>query len=170
MKNDKMNNFDLPVIAGIVIVVFAIGATFFLSGRAGKTDYGPEESGYVLEESQKDGNLSGNEESVSSSSFKIEVTKEGAGKEAKIGEKIKVNYDGFLEDGAKFDSSYDRGAPFEFVLGAGQVIKGWDKGVLGMKVGEKRRITVPPELGYDETGVPGAIPPNATLIFEVERL
>lgn len=100
----------------------------------------------------------------------IEILKQGTGVEAKNGDKITVHYTGFLEDGTKFDSSIDRGTPFNFTLGAGQVIEGWDIGVLGMKVGEKRKLTIAPDLAYGVGGVPGVIPANAFLIFEVELL
>ncbi|MFH1392327.1 MAG: FKBP-type peptidyl-prolyl cis-trans isomerase [bacterium] len=100
----------------------------------------------------------------------IEVLQEGAGQEAQNNDKLSVHYTGTLEDGTKFDSSLDRGAPFEFVLGQGQVIQGWDKGLLGMKIGEKRKLTIAPELAYGEQGAEELIPPNATLIFEVELL
>ncbi|HPI67244.1 MAG TPA: FKBP-type peptidyl-prolyl cis-trans isomerase [bacterium] len=86
------------------------------------------------------------------------------------GEIAVVHYTGWLTDGTKFDSSLDRGAPFEFPLGAGRVIAGWDQGVSGMKVGEKRKLTIPYNLAYGEEGIPGAIPAKATLIFEVELL
>ena len=94
----------------------------------------------------------------------------GTGAEAQTGQKAKVHYTGWLTDGQKFDSSRDRNDPFEFVLGAGQVIKGWDEGVTGMKVGGKRRLTIPAALGYGARGAGGVIPPNAELIFEVELL
>src|SRR5215467_9577099 len=98
----------------------------------------------------------------------------GDGPEATAGKKVSVHYTGWLSDngakGKKFDSSVDRGQPFQFTLGARQVIAGWDEGVAGMKVGGKRTLTIPPELGYGARGAPGAIPPNSTLIFDVELL
>ncbi|HEY8431746.1 MAG TPA: FKBP-type peptidyl-prolyl cis-trans isomerase [Sandaracinaceae bacterium] len=94
----------------------------------------------------------------------------GHGAEAVAGKTVSVHYTGRLTDGSKFDSSLDRGEPFSFRLGAGEVIEGWDRGVVGMRVGGKRKLTIPPELGYGARGFPGAIPPNATLVFEVELL
>lgn len=101
---------------------------------------------------------------------KIEILKEGYGDIAVPGDNVSVHYTGWLTDGRKFDSSYERNQPFRFRLGAGKVIQGWDKGVTGMRVGEKCRLTIPPELGYGAKGAGGVIPPNATLIFEVELL
>ncbi|MBL8603587.1 MAG: FKBP-type peptidyl-prolyl cis-trans isomerase [Myxococcales bacterium] len=100
----------------------------------------------------------------------IEDLKVGEGAEATSGKTVDVHYVGTLTDGSKFDSSHDRRRPFSFALGAGMVIKGWDQGVAGMRVGGKRKLTIPPELGYGARGAGGVIPPNATLVFEVELL
>ncbi len=102
--------------------------------------------------------------------MKIEILKEGSGEGAKVGDTVSVNYVGTLENGTKFDSSIDRGEPFPFTLGQNRVIQGWEKGVLGMKVGEQRKLTIPYELAYGEAGFPPVIPPKATLIFVVDLL
>jgi len=94
----------------------------------------------------------------------------GTGAPASAGSQVRVHYTGWLTNGEKFDSSVDRGQPFSFPLGEGQVIKGWDEGVAGMKVGGKRQLRIPPELGYGASGAGGVIPPNATLIFDVELI
>ena len=105
---------------------------------------------------------------VQPSGLEIETVEEGDGAEANAGQRIRVHYTGKLEDGSVFDSSRDRGQPFSFILGRGQVIPGWDIGVRGMKEGGKRKLTIPPELAYGSQGRPPKIPPNSTLIFDVE--
>ena len=102
--------------------------------------------------------------------LKIEDQVVGTGAEAIKGKTVSVHYTGWLTDGKKFDSSKDRGQPFQFPLGGGRVIQGWDEGVAGMKVGGKRKLTIPPEKGYGPNGFPPVIPANATLVFEVELL
>lgn len=106
------------------------------------------------------------------SAQELEVTdlKVGDGAEAKALDTVDVHYTGWLLDGTKFDSSLDRGRPFSFPLGGGRVIKGWDEGVVGMKVGGKRKLVIPPHMGYGDRGAGGLIPPGATLVFEVELL
>ncbi len=109
-------------------------------------------------------------EKMTDSGLKYEDLQEGEGQMAEAGQRVSVHYTGWLLDGEKFDSSLDRNQPFDFLLGKGQVIRGWDEGVQGMKIGGKRKLTIPPQLGYGAAGAGGVIPPNATLVFEVELL
>ena len=102
------------------------------------------------------------------SGLKYIILEEGDGEKPKKGQKVKVHYTGKLEDGTVFDSSVQRGVPIEFTLGVGQVIKGWDEGIADMKVGEKRQLIIPPDLGYGARGYPPVIPPDSTLIFDTE--
>ena len=110
------------------------------------------------------------EEITTASGLKYQDLVLGDGAVAETNHRVSVHYTGWLTDGTKFDSSLDRGRPFDFQLGAGQVIRGWDEGVTGMRVHGKRRLTIPPDLGYGPQGAGGVIPPNATLVFEVELL
>lgn len=114
------------------------------------------------------------EQKTTASGLKYEIIKEGSGESPEKGKRVSVHYTGWLDDngklGTKFDSSVDRGQPFNFVVGIGQVIKGWDEGVMLMKVGEKRRFFIPSNLAYGQSGIGRIIPPNATLIFDVELL
>ena len=122
--------------------------------------------------------MSGNESSASSEGKEITTSSGlqyidqivGTGETAKAGQTVSVHYTGWLTNGKKFDSSVDRGQPFSFRLGVGQVIKGWDEGVQGMKIGGKRKLTIPSNLGYGARGAGGLIPPHATLVFDVELL
>jgi FKBP-type peptidyl-prolyl cis-trans isomerase len=118
---------------------------------------------------QDDFQVSGTPTAAASGLQIIEI-QPGSGDEARSGQQVTVHYTGWLTDGTKFDSSRDRGDPFQFGLGKGQVIRGWDEGVAGMKVGGRRRLVIPPELGYGQRGAGGAIPPGATLLFNVELL
>ena len=115
------------------------------------------------------GSASAGAKSKGAGGLVVDEVKEGQGATAVKGKLISVHYTGHLTDGTKFDSSYDRGQPIDFHLGAGEVIAGWDQGIEGMKVGGKRKLTIPPELAYGARGTPGGpIPPNATLVFDVE--
>ena len=109
-------------------------------------------------------------ETTTETGLKYEDLTPGTGDAARAGQMVSVHYTGWLTDGTKFDSSKDRDDPFTFPLGAGHVIRGWDEGVQGMRVGGVRKLTIPPELGYGARGAGGVIPPNATLVFEVELL
>ncbi|MDP3004102.1 MAG: FKBP-type peptidyl-prolyl cis-trans isomerase [Candidatus Azambacteria bacterium] len=144
-----------------VIVLIIVG--FFIFYNKNKTDINATKQ-------DKTADLKLNNQKMNKQGVQIEILKEGAGAVAKNDDIVSVHYTGTLENGTKFDSSVDRGVPFEFTLGAGQVIPGWDIGVEGMKVGEKRKLTIPSLLAYGERGAGGVIPPNATLIFEVELL
>lgn len=144
-----------PVIFISIVGIVVLGLfSFFLFG---------------LNQRQKPATITKSQTKTMQKDLKIEDIKVGSGSAVKSGDTVIINYVGTLEDGTKFDSSYDRGEPFETQIGVGRVIEGWDKGVVGMKVGGKRKLIIPPSLGYGDQAV-GPIPPNSTLIFEVELL
>jgi FKBP-type peptidyl-prolyl cis-trans isomerase len=145
-----MNKITLSI---IIIIIVAIFALIYLAPKQNNNQ--PQEQNPLSFEVQ---------------GMKVEILQQGTGEPAKSGDKVTVNYVGTLSDGTKFDSSIDRGQPFEFTLGQNSVIQGWELGVVGTKVGEKRKLTIPPGLAYGEQGVGGIIPPNATLTFEIDML
>lgn len=150
---------------GILAVLLLVGSGSSGSGALSATAVATKE-GKAMEPSKD----TAGKEIVTPTGLKYTDLKAGAGAEAKAGDAVQVHYTGWLVDGTKFDSSRDSNRPFRFKLGAGQVIKGWDEGVAGMKVGGKRKLTIPPELGYGRQGAGSVIPPGATLVFEVELL
>lgn len=161
------------IIIAIVLVVALAGVWYYCFKQ--KTLSAPEPIASNTNQASVN-NTIGSEETNSAnpnkeSKMKIEILKQGTGVETKSGDVLTVNYTGTLTDGTKFDSSLNPGRePFVFTVGAGQVIKGWDEGLIGMKVGEQRKLTIPSEMGYGASGAAGVIPPNATLIFVVDLL
>jgi FKBP-type peptidyl-prolyl cis-trans isomerase len=156
------------VAGGVVVVALVIIIIIWLRGAPERTMPEPTTAPRIdVTSSPKDTAQPLEQNKVTTNNMKIETTKEGSGVEIKNGQTAVVDYVGKLTDGTIFDASARHGRSFEFPLGAGMVIKGWDQGVLGMKVGETRVLTIPPELGYGASGAGGVIPPNATLVFEV---
>jgi peptidylprolyl isomerase len=154
MERTKKQKTELLGSVVIVIIVIVLGIVFMrMNGSSLHTN-----------------ETTMNNEVTTASGLVYTIIKEGSGTIAKSGDKVQVHYTGTLVDGTVFDSSLTRGAPFEFNLGAGQVIAGWDEGVAGMQIGEKRTLVIPANLAYGDNGVPGVIPPGATLTFEVELL
>jgi FKBP-type peptidyl-prolyl cis-trans isomerase FkpA len=144
------------LIGGIILVVLAVIGYFAFTALQNNNSTSSSSSS------------SSGQATTTSSGLQVIDEVVGSGQEAKTGDMVSVNYTGWLADGTKFDSSYDRNQAFDFTLGAGDVIQGWDEGVVGMKVGGKRKLIIPPDLAYGATGYPPMIPANATLTFEVE--
>jgi FKBP-type peptidyl-prolyl cis-trans isomerase len=155
-----MKKSYLPLL--LLAVIFTTGCVREAANTKQKT--GGDVSGYSTQ--SKDASA----QTTMNGDLKKEDLTVGTGAEAVAGKEVTVHYIGTLQDGTKFDASRDHGQPFTFPLGGGQVIKGWDEGVVGMKIGGKRKLTIPPEMGYGAQGAGGVIPPNATLVFEVELL
>lgn len=164
-----MNRSTAVGIGGVVVIVALVAGTTLFFNRSA-----------IAPDSKQQDSLSGGSEKAPRISEKpnqgavMELQKTdievGTGAEAVAGKNVTVNYVGTLTDGTKFDSSYDRNESFSFPLGGGRVIKGWDQGVEGMKVGGKRKLVIPPELGYGSRGAGASIPPDSTLVFEIELL
>jgi FKBP-type peptidyl-prolyl cis-trans isomerase len=181
-----MSKNVIPLLIIVVIVVAGIAGIFVLSNQKAQntndinliptiypteTPHLPTPTPAIINQQQQTASADANMGNViaTESGLKIQDITVGTGKEAKSGDTVTVNYLGTLTSGTKFDSSYDRNTPFTTQIGVGQVIKGWDEGIVGMKVGGKRKLTIPPSLGYGSQDM-GSIPPNSTLIFEVELL
>lgn len=175
MKLTNMNQKSLIIVIVIIALIIGVACFYFLNRQSkslqesiGSNNLSQMNTQTNTEETQGNvSNLIDNDQSK----MKIETLKQGSGVESKSGDTLTVNYTGTLLDGTKFDSSLNPGRdPFVFTVGVGQVIKGWDEGMLGMKVGEQRKLTIPPEMGYGASGAGGIIPPNATLVFVVDLL
>ena len=162
----KLVIFAAPII--ILLIVF-----IYIMDNTSPSNPEPSADEEITQEQLEE--LASSIESTSDSAddfeeFMIEEIEEGSGEEVKEGDTVRVHYKGTLIDGTQFDSSYDRGEPFEFTVGAGMVIQGWEQGLVGMKMGGKRQLSIPSALGYGESGSPPSIPPKAGLIFEIELL
>ena len=147
-----MNKTILIAVIAVALIIVIFGVYLIISNQSGIPGINQSGTSFDVE------------------GTKVEILKQGTGVAIKAGDNITVNYVGTLADGKKFDSSIDRNSPFTFIVGKGNVIKGFDAGLLGAKIGEKRKITIPPESAYGSTGIPNVIPPNSTLIYEVEIL
>jgi FKBP-type peptidyl-prolyl cis-trans isomerase len=167
-QKDYKLKFDyrniLIVLLFVAVATAAIVGGSILIGKKDSVDSGDDSSEFNVEEEMTD-----QQDTQDTQGLQIEDIEVGSGQEAQVGSTVSVHYTGTLTDGTKFDSSLDRGEPFSFTIGSGQVISGWELGVKGMKVGGKRKLTIPPELGYKDREV-GSIPANSTLLFEIELL
>ena len=161
----------MKLMYSIIIVLVAVAVLFYVLKTTDKpeTKVMPnEDTSQSMKDETTETPMQDTPTQPTGSELLMTTTKEGTGEGAKDGDTLSVHYTGYLEDGTKFDSSVDRGTPFELTLGSGMVIQGWDIGLKGMKQGEVRKLVIPSRYAYGENGFPGVIPPNATLIFEVE--
>jgi peptidylprolyl isomerase len=180
-----MSKNIVPLLIFVVVLIVGVGGVFFLSNQKTPTTSGinltptsypteitqpPTPTAAIINQ-QNNASSEAAMGNVVTATDGLQIQDEvvGTGKEAKSGDTVTVNYLGTLQNGTKFDSSYDRKQPFTTQIGVGQVIKGWDEGIVGMKVGGKRKLIIPPSLGYGSQDL-GSIPPNSKLIFEVELL
>lgn len=163
-------SFGIMAVAVLVIVIAQItGGQAAVAGVGAPSTGAPSQAEVKIEEAPIT-NMSDTEIKETGTGLKYQVLVPGTGATPKKGDTVIVHYTGTLEDGSKFDSSRDRNSPFSFKLGVGQVIKGWDEGLLIMRVGDRYKLIIPPDLGYGARGAGGVIPPNATLLFDVELL
>ena len=160
--SEEKNTSVVPIIISVVSVLILAGGVYYLISNKNTT---PVDNEINLVEEQEEMNTVQDFDE-----FTFNTITPGTGAEAVLGNKVSVHYEGTLIDGTKFDSSYDRGTPFEFILGGGEVIQGWEEGVLGMKVGEVRELKIPSSMGYGEYGADSMIPGKAGLIFKIELL
>ena len=160
-----MVNRFVAVIIGLIVIGGAVGGGLYWK-RAYDRSHQPQ----INQTPSSSANTQTKQDDNTMGGLQITDEKVGDGPQAQTGQTVTVNYVGTLTNGTKFDSSYDRNQPFDFTLGAGQVIKGWDQGVVGMKVGGKRKLVIPPDLAYGSQSPSPQIPPNSTLVFEIELL